>query len=291
VAEKEKVIFFKCIQYYFIMTTEEKTPAFKVRIAGIEQMQETARSITETNKALTALASQKAISQMFDSSAIRQISRIQEDVQFLLRNIGPSLEIAEKFAKQQAAILESMRPTLQLAGIYQAQLNALASITKIRFPFFNLPELIRERQEFVHQSLEKELRNLDASYFKKWDGSWKAINSDNPDKVSQSANSIRELFTKITHDYSNDQQIMKEYSLAKKGDITRRQRLSFILKNSQAQKEDIDRIDNQIAFALELHEEMQKAVHSNYDEEKFQTLLYMYEGFIWMLIEQRLTAQ
>jgi len=272
------------------MVEKKELAEIKLNMPGLREAQSLLQSVAETNKALGRLVLQNTMRHMFDASALRQISRIQGDTQRLFEQVKPTLGIVEKFLGQQGPILESINTTLQLESIYQAQLNALASITKINFPVFNLPNLIRERQEYIHQRLETELKNLNEEYFKMWAGSWAAVDSDNPDKVRQSANSMRELFRTLLHDYSDNNQIMKEHSLKKKGDITRRHRLAFILRDSEAESEDIAQLDGTIAFALEVDDEMQKAAHSGGEEEKFRNMLYVYEGFVWMILEQKLVA-
>lgn len=267
------------------MTEAKNWGAFKVSIAGLKQTQELVRSISETHRSLGAVLAKNATRQLFDASALSQLSLIQKELTFLRKSITPTLEIAQQFAKQRTAIIESLRPAVELRGIYAAQFNALASIIKIKFPVFDLLESIRRRRDFVHRNLETELKNLDEKYFKMWDGSWKAVNSDNPDKIRQSANSMRELFRTLLHDYSDDKQIREENLLTTKGDITRRQRLSFILKNSSAKKEEIDHLDFTILLALEAHDKMAKAAHEGGEEEKFKNQLFVYEGFIWMILE------
>jgi len=241
-----------------------------------KQAQQLSKAIVETNKALNAL---------FDSSTFKQIYRMQEYLQCLHESIVPTLKVVQKFAKQQTRIIESIKPIIETTQFYSTQLNALISIVKINYPTFEITKIIQQHRKFVHINLKKELKKQNNEWYKMWLGSWKAINSDNPDKIRQSTHSMRELFRTILHHYSDEEQIMRKYSLEKKGDITRKLRLHFILGN-KVKKKDIDKLDEIISSALKIDDKMHKAAHLGGREEKIKQLLWLYEGYVWYILQE-----
>ncbi len=260
------------------MLSEEKQKALEKAtvLESTKYIQEISASL---GRSLESLA---MVKNMIDLPTMKMISPLK-DLQKMVGGITPSLKLMSQMAEMYSGTAKSFEYVFSNTALFQAELNAISSLAKINWSAFQIPELIQQRREWVHEELKKEL-GKNKVYYAMWDGSWKALESDNPDKIRQSALSMRELFRTIIHDLSDEQAIMKKFSLKENKEITRKYRLLFILENKGTIPE-IENIDYIARRAVEINKSIEKATHEGGEEEKIRNLLFLYEGFLRVLIE------
>lgn len=74
------------------------------------------------------------------------------------------------------------------------------------------------------------LNELDPKYARQWNGALHALNSDNPDRISQTAHSLRELHDHIIRDYAPEEEVRRYKDIENGVRVERRHRVDYIFK-------------------------------------------------------------
>jgi hypothetical protein len=193
--------------------------------------------------------------------------------------------LIEALKKQGEALGKQLKPSVESLALQAAQSTSLSILAEITNPLIKISKMVRERRDYVHKELEVRLKNENDDYYRMWDGSWKAIDSDNPDKIRQSSVSMRELFHRILRTLAKDEDVRKKLIVEKGAKILYKDRLQYLF--SATQKDEIDLITDLINYILEIHQQMNIAVHAKEDEGNFRKLLYLYESYIWLILNPK----
>ncbi len=128
---------------------------------------------------LPNLAATQTISSMAISSGCMDSIRAFQDMSNLFKPISISIDRA----------LEPIKLAIKNLGMSTIVQGTLLS-SMLDLPTVPKPILLEQSEK---DRLDMLLENLDPALKKKRDGAWKTFNSDNPDRLSQSANSMVEL--------------------------------------------------------------------------------------------------
>lgn len=160
--------------------------------------------------------------------------------------------------------------------------------------FVQLPEPIRELESLtgrelsdLSEKLNDILKAMGGDLAPRHEGVWGALKSDNPDKVRQAGNSMRELIRDVLEILAPDEEVKLSHVFEelknKEGKVTRRMRFRYVVLKSEQVKTffGVSNLEESLVGEEDL---FNKLTHSGGEVEFARSLVHRMEAGLYMLV-------